>query len=927
MQFNETYYLAQNQDVATEVEEGLLSAEEHWLEYGANEGRNPNEVFNTSEYLEANPDVAESDMNPLTHFLEYGAAEGRAPNAAYADVAEGFDEDEYLAANEDVANAIDAGDFENGYQHWVMYGQFEDDRPEATVNGTPVSEVIDAGAGTPSDLTEPLSLEEARAAKDADNLPAEYTLQDSVANMETAARDLYDDAESIIVVGSVDELTDGGELVDIAGAADTTYQIEDTLANIVAADDSLVDNAEEGYVLTDDTEGLIFEDAKADSEEVVVLAGAKNSDDYSYTLQDTVENLKNAEDGVVEGAESVDITDYEEGDLGGEVTVAEAILIQKADIDVDYTVKDTAENILAAQDELEGVEFTVSDDGIIEDVSVEDAEFLQNAENARDIDYSISGTVDELTSDSGNLLSVVTGAKESTIVDSMANIAGASAGVINAVNNYTIFDSLENLAAGESSLVQDAEELQLTDGEGEEIAEDGFDLGTLSVAEAAIVQKAVSDGNVPKDAGGSDVTYQLDIQDSYEALTTEASDNDDLLGEDLSDVLGQGDVTLVNDTVDGNGGTGMGTDNPQPNEANENGETRDSDMDLDKIGKSDQSSVVPADVVSDFSGLTVESDWNQGYANYTNADGETTFTIANVASQVKDAEDNFDVFKAGITVNDTVNDTVSFDDPLKLNLSGNAEDSFYSVKTPATVFDITAEEGNSGVVSLDSTTTNVGDEVASITVKGAGDLSFQDLAFSNLSTLDASKSEGDISFGNIDKTTNGDFSGDDGANLKVADDFTATTGSGNDTIDLTNVGTGGLNGEVAVSTGAGNDEITANVGLIESNEGSKSLELSGGKGNDSFVLSGSNSDSETVTITDFFRGDNTLTLEGVEGALKLGENLGEDGVNVAFDDASGNNTTLTVNTDDSGSDANMTIELAGVSGDDLAVEDGNIVIA
>lgn len=157
LQFDATYYLEQNPDVAAAVEQGLLTAEEHWELYGAEEQRNPNANFVTSEYLAANPDVAASDMNPLTHFLTYGASEGRAPSAAYEAVSEGFDEADYLAANADVAAAVEAGDFESGYEHWVKYGQFEDARPEATVNGgTPVSEVI-GGEEPASALTEALA--------------------------------------------------------------------------------------------------------------------------------------------------------------------------------------------------------------------------------------------------------------------------------------------------------------------------------------------------------------------------------------------------------------------------------------------------------------------------------------------------------------------------------------------------------------------------------------------------------------------------------------------------------------------------------------------------------------------------------------------------------------------------------------------------
>ncbi|CAM4263543.1 hypothetical protein VRRI112168_19040 [Vreelandella rituensis] len=101
--------------------------------------------FNSSFYLEQYPDVAAAGIDPQVHFENYGAAEGRAPNATLLPVAEGFDEQAYLDANSDVAAAVDADQLESGYQHWVLYGRFEDSRPEATFNsGTPVSEAAPA---------------------------------------------------------------------------------------------------------------------------------------------------------------------------------------------------------------------------------------------------------------------------------------------------------------------------------------------------------------------------------------------------------------------------------------------------------------------------------------------------------------------------------------------------------------------------------------------------------------------------------------------------------------------------------------------------------------------------------------------------------------------------------------------------------------
>ena len=54
-----------------------LDPTEHYLRFGAQEGRNPSRLFGTNEYLSRYPDVRAAGINPLLHFILYGAAEGR----------------------------------------------------------------------------------------------------------------------------------------------------------------------------------------------------------------------------------------------------------------------------------------------------------------------------------------------------------------------------------------------------------------------------------------------------------------------------------------------------------------------------------------------------------------------------------------------------------------------------------------------------------------------------------------------------------------------------------------------------------------------------------------------------------------------------------------------------------------------------------
>ncbi|EKO3753682.1 coiled-coil domain-containing protein [Vibrio metschnikovii] len=75
--FDKEWYLAQYPDV---IEDGLDPIE-HYLRFGAQEGRNPSAEFDTLWYLQTYPDVAEGGLNPLVHFIQYGEREERQTSA------------------------------------------------------------------------------------------------------------------------------------------------------------------------------------------------------------------------------------------------------------------------------------------------------------------------------------------------------------------------------------------------------------------------------------------------------------------------------------------------------------------------------------------------------------------------------------------------------------------------------------------------------------------------------------------------------------------------------------------------------------------------------------------------------------------------------------------------------------------------------
>lgn len=75
--FDTDFYLEENPD----VKNSAIGPIEHYLRFGADEGRNPNKDFETNFYLQSNKDVAEAGINPFIHYILHGKEEGRIPNA------------------------------------------------------------------------------------------------------------------------------------------------------------------------------------------------------------------------------------------------------------------------------------------------------------------------------------------------------------------------------------------------------------------------------------------------------------------------------------------------------------------------------------------------------------------------------------------------------------------------------------------------------------------------------------------------------------------------------------------------------------------------------------------------------------------------------------------------------------------------------
>jgi hypothetical protein len=71
--FDAAWYQWRNEDVAAAAHDPL----EHYVDYGAVEGRWPNRYFDPAWYRQDNPDVAAAGIDPLLHYITDGEREGR----------------------------------------------------------------------------------------------------------------------------------------------------------------------------------------------------------------------------------------------------------------------------------------------------------------------------------------------------------------------------------------------------------------------------------------------------------------------------------------------------------------------------------------------------------------------------------------------------------------------------------------------------------------------------------------------------------------------------------------------------------------------------------------------------------------------------------------------------------------------------------
>ncbi|WP_293342209.1 calcium-binding protein [Microcoleus sp. CAWBG58] len=129
--FDEKYYLSQYPWIKPAIDAGIIkSGREHFEKFGQAAGLiKVSRYFDEDTYLAQNQDVrpfVRGESNPngrfasgLDHFIQYGYEDGR------TGVSVDYDEAFYRANNRDLQPFIQNGTFKNGYEHFIKFGAKE----------------------------------------------------------------------------------------------------------------------------------------------------------------------------------------------------------------------------------------------------------------------------------------------------------------------------------------------------------------------------------------------------------------------------------------------------------------------------------------------------------------------------------------------------------------------------------------------------------------------------------------------------------------------------------------------------------------------------------------------------------------------------------------------------------------------------------
>ncbi|EFI32764.1 hypothetical protein Dthio_PD0055 [Desulfonatronospira thiodismutans ASO3-1] len=279
-----------------------------------------------------------------------------------------------------------------------------------------------------------------------------------------------------------------------------------------------------------DAGAVTVEDAgEAYAKVETILDGAQNADEleledlFEWSIADTAENILDAkEEATVTGAASVGLAD----DEYASVEQAEALL-ELDNFDGVYNLSDSAENILA--EEAQEVVAAAEEVSVTDAVTVADATALSELENFDGV-YSLEDTIENLLTNKASEVLIINDAQEAN-VDGVATIAQIQdyqdRGYDN-LNTYNLEDTAENyIEEGDSELVQGAESYAVSEpmtvAEYNDMVDEGFEDFEYELADTLDNLVAAEEG-VVGDAGEYNLT---DEADAFEALpAAEAMDAD-----------------------------------------------------------------------------------------------------------------------------------------------------------------------------------------------------------------------------------------------------------------------------------------------------------------------------------------------------------------------------------------------------------------
>lgn len=458
-----------------------LSAWEHYQQFGTAEGINPSADFDTMKYLQAKTDAmnavggdkvwtvadiadafAENGLSAIQHYELYGKS------GAEGEVAEGYNPAPVVTLT--FADALAAETLPAEY--FLADGA-------ASLEGVAVADLEAAQAKAQSIFDGALNKADLEYS-------VAYTLEDTLANIMGADAAVLEGHAYTLTDGAAD-LGDGSIEAIVAAQAKAqafiegsanetkpelvaTYTLNDTLANIMSADNAaLVEDRD--YSLTD-LKADLGEVAVADINTAkaaaaiaaqAVIAGATNASElggdltYTFVLNDTVAKIQALGTTLPEGA-----TGYILTDTVAEISAATAQFVGAA---LNYMLSDSIENILEAPAGILAGHTYELTSGRIDfgtDLSIEHVRYAiaaaqsvidgsTNAEKpALDADYTINDTVANVTANDD-----IIATHSYSLTDTSASIDAAASALLTNATTVAVEDTLANIAV--SSILANSE--------------------------------------------------------------------------------------------------------------------------------------------------------------------------------------------------------------------------------------------------------------------------------------------------------------------------------------------------------------------------------------------------------------------------------------------------------------------------------------